>query len=70
MDFFNALEDSEASEPADQEVRVQLTRLAIEAYRRGEIPRDRLMKLAKKLNNNNPRAAAEWVKLGEATRNE
>ncbi len=69
MDFRNAFEDREASEPADQEVRVRLTSLAIEAYRREEIPHDRLMQLANKLNSN-PRAAAESVKLGEATRNE
>jgi Zn-dependent peptidase ImmA (M78 family) len=67
MGFLNALEDRRATEPPEQEVRVQLTRLAIEPYRQREISRTRLMELAKKLNQNS-RAASEWVELGEATR--
>lgn len=67
--FFNSLEEGKESEPAEQELRVQLTRFAIEAFRRGKIPRRRLIELANKINHN-PVDAAELVKLCEATSNE
>lgn len=52
------------SEPSEQELRGQLVRLAVEAYRQEEISRGRLVELAKKLAVN----PSVLVEFAEATR--
>jgi hypothetical protein len=63
MTFFDLLDEGETP-PPEQELRSQLMRLAMEAYRQDEISRGRLLELAKKLNVD----GAELLELADATR--
>lgn len=62
--FFDLLDEGEAPPPPEQELRSQLMRLAIEAYRQDEISRGRLLELARKLEVD----GAELLELADATR--
>jgi len=62
--FFDLLDEGETPPPPEQELRSQLMRLAIEAYRRDEISRGRLLELARKLDVD----GAELLELADATR--
>jgi hypothetical protein len=62
--FFDLLDEGETPPPAEQELRSQLMRLAIEAYRQDEISRGRLLELARKLEVD----GAELLELADATR--
>ena len=66
LDMFDDLEGDEEKSLMNLELRRQVTRLAIEAYRRDEISRGRLLGLAKSLNI----AGAKLVALAEAARAE
>jgi Zn-dependent peptidase ImmA (M78 family)/transcriptional regulator with XRE-family HTH domain len=66
--YMRALFDGQSEtvkEPRDQELRGQLVRLAVEAFRQEEISRGRLMEIAEKLFNDNPSVLVEFA---EATR--
>ena len=62
--FFDLLDEGETPPPAEQELRSQLMRLGIEAYRQDEISRGRLLELARKLEVD----GAELLELADATR--
>ena len=64
--MFDDLEGDEEKSLMNLELRRQVTRLAIEAYRRDEISRGRLLGLAKSLNI----PGAKLVALAEAARAE
>jgi hypothetical protein len=63
LGFEELLEKGNTEQP-EQELRSQLVRLAVEAFRQEEISRGRLVELAKKLKVDPP----ELIELAEATR--
>lgn len=64
LDMFEDLEGVETKKPKDRELRGQIIRLAIEAYRQEEISRGRLLELGKSLGMR----GAKLVELAEAAR--
>ena len=64
LGFEEPLEKGRITEQPEQELRSQLVRLAVEAFRQEEISRGRLVELAKKLKVDPP----ELIELAEATR--
>lgn len=64
LGFEELLEKGKITEQPEQELRSQLVRLAVEAFRQEEISRGRLVELAKKLKVDPP----ELIELAEATR--
>jgi Zn-dependent peptidase ImmA (M78 family)/transcriptional regulator with XRE-family HTH domain len=64
LGFEEPLDEGVITEKPEQELRSQLVRLAVEAFRQEEISRGRLVELAKKLEVNAP----ELIELAEATR--
>ena len=66
LDMFDDLEGNEVKSHMDRELRSQVTRLAIEAYRRDEISRGRLLDLGMQLGIPGPKLVA----LAEAARME
>jgi Zn-dependent peptidase ImmA (M78 family)/transcriptional regulator with XRE-family HTH domain len=64
LGFDELLEKGRITEQPEQELRSQLVRLAVEAFRQEEISRGRLVELAKKLKVDPP----ELIELAEATR--
>ena len=64
LGFEGLFEAEKNSEPAEQELRGQLVRLAVEAFRQEEISRGRLIEIAKKLFQN----PSLLVEFAEATR--
>ena len=66
LGMFDDLEGKEGKSLMDRELRSQVTRLAIEAYRREEISRGRLLDLGKQLGIPGPKLVA----LAEAARSE
>ena len=65
LGFEDLFEAGKISEPPEQELRGQLVRLAVEAFRQEEISRGRLIEIAKKLFFPDP---SVLVKFAEATR--
>ena len=66
LGMFDDPEGKEVKSHMDRELRSQVTRLAIEAYRREEISRGRLLDLGKQLGISGPKLVA----LAEAARTE
>ncbi|MEK7877801.1 MAG: hypothetical protein AAB325_16615, partial [Pseudomonadota bacterium] len=66
LGMFEDLEGKEGKLLMDRELRSQVTRLAIEAFRREEISRGRLLDLGKQLGILGPKLVA----LAEAARSE
>jgi Zn-dependent peptidase ImmA (M78 family)/transcriptional regulator with XRE-family HTH domain len=66
LGFEGLLDDGRTAEKPEQELRTQLVRLAVEAFRQKEISRGRLTELAKKLEVN----PSELIEFAEATRAE
>ena len=64
LGFEDLFEAGKVSEPPEQELRGQLVRLAVEAFRQEEISRGRLMEIAKKLFPD----PSVLVEFAEATR--
>ena len=64
LGFEEPLEEGRITEQPEQELRSQLVRLAVEAFRQEDISRGRLVELAKKLKVDPP----ELIELAEATR--
>lgn len=64
LGFEDLFEAGKVSEPPEQELRAQLVRLAVEAFRQEEISRGRLMEIAKKLFSD----PSVLVEFAEATR--
>ena len=65
LGFEDLFEAGKISEPPEQELRGQLVRLAVEAFRQEEISRGRLIEIAKKLFFPDPSVLVEFA---EATR--
>ena len=63
LGFVDLLEDAQPVEERDQELRSQLMRLGVEAFRQGEISRGRLLEISAKLGVE----GAELLELAEAT---
>jgi Zn-dependent peptidase ImmA (M78 family) len=66
LGMFDDLEGNEVKSLMDRELRSQVTRLAIEAYRREEISRGRLLDLGKQVGIAGPKL----IELAEAARSE
>jgi Zn-dependent peptidase ImmA (M78 family) len=64
LGFEEVINEGEITNKSEQELRSQLVRLTVEAFRQEEISRGRLVELAKKLEVN----AAELIEFAEATR--
>lgn len=64
LGFIDLLDEGDSSPADEQELRSQLMRLAIEAYRQDEISRGRLLELAKKLAID----GSELIELADAAR--
>ena len=64
IDMIDDLEGKEKKPLTDRELRSQIVRLAIEAYRREEISRGRLLDVGKALGM----SGAKLIALGEAAR--
>lgn len=64
LGFLDILDEGEHEPPAEVELRNQLARLALEAYRQGEISRGRVAEISRKLDIN----PAEMIELAEAAR--
>jgi Zn-dependent peptidase ImmA (M78 family)/transcriptional regulator with XRE-family HTH domain len=63
LGFVDLLEEGQPVEERDQELRSQLMRLSVEAFRQGEISRGRLLEISAKLGVE----GAELLELAEAT---
>jgi hypothetical protein len=63
LGFVDLLEEAQPVEERDQELRSQLMRLSVEAFRQGEIFRGRLLEISAKLGVE----GAELLELAEAT---
>ncbi len=66
LGYIDLFDEKAPRQEDEQELRSQLTRLALEAYRQDEISRGRLMELAKKLGID----SAELIELADAARND
>jgi len=66
LGYFDLLEEDAPAESSDQELRGQLTRLAIEAFRQEEISRGRLIEIGRKLGIK----GSELAELAEAARSD
>lgn len=64
LGFWDILDEGDQPKPAEVELRNQLARLALEAYRQGEISRGRVSEISRKLDID----PAEMVELAEAAR--
>lgn len=64
LGFLDILDEGETAPPPEVELRNELTRLALEAFRQGEISRGRIAEISRKLTIN----PEEMIELAEAAR--